>query len=92
MAGRIGGLEGSKTNQGELMALKKELEQFIRERDLFTDNRNQRLLDLLSEQERRLETKFTGLYTELRETLQGRNNFLEERGSQNYQKVIEQLA
>ena len=40
MAGRIGGLEGSKTNQGELMALKKELEQFIRERDVFSDNRN----------------------------------------------------
>ena len=89
MSGRISGLEGSKTNQGELMALKKELEQFIRERDVFTDNRYQRLVDLLSEQERRVDTKFTGLYAELRETLQGRHNILEERGSQNHQKVLD---
>ena len=92
MSGRISGLEGSKTNQGELMALKKELEQLIRERDVFTDNRYQRLVDLLSEQERRGDTKFTGLYTELRETLQGRINLLEERGSQNHQKALDQLA
>ena len=81
MSGRIGGLEGSKSNQGELLVLKKELEQAIQERDVFTDNRHQRLVELLTEQERRVDTKFMGLYTELRETLQGRNNLLEERGS-----------